>query len=203
MDPHLRAILLAFVAAGVSGAALLLLIAAIARRRARRSAVPIPWIAATALVGVVAAASGYLLMVFLGMTINGESHSREVVEVDGVLRRIERRAMWGRSGLCLEWDERHVLDRDDSGFYADGRKVGALAFEADGVGFRDEDGKRGPWLFLGPDGAPDAIRSGWYDEDQPVRVQQPQLFGLDIAAGPIRPLDRDDLGDLRLAWESR
>ena len=203
MDPHLRAILLALAAAGVSGTLLLLLIAAIGRRRARGVAVPIPWIAATALVGVVAAASAYLLMVFLGMTINGGSRSREVVEVDGVLRRIERRAMWGRSGLCLEWDERRALDLADSGFYADGRKVGALAFEADGVGFRDEDGKRGPWLFLAADGAPDATRSGWYDEDQPVLVQQPRLFGMEIPPGSIRPLDGDELTDLRLAWESR
>lgn len=196
VDPHLRAILLALAAAGVSGAILLLLIAAIVRRRARKVAVPIPWIASSVVVGVVAASSAYLSLVFLGMTVNGGSYARTVEEVDGVLRRIERRNMWGRSGLCLAWDERGELDLAESGFYSDGKKDAELAFEADAVGYLHEGRKCGPWLFLGVDGTPDPARSGWYEEDGPAPWPG-------LPKGSIRPLDKAHLEDLLLAWESR
>ena len=203
MHPHTQAILLALAATGAAGSILLLLLVAVWRRRGQGRAVPLAWHVATAFVGVVAACAAYLSFVFLGMTINGGSCERTVVEIDGAVRRIERRNMWGRSGMCFEWDEQRRLDLVETGYYSGDRKDGTIAFEADGVGFRDEHGKCGPWLFLAADGEPDPVRSGCYGKDKPALVDRPELFGLDVPAGSIRPLDQQDIDDLLLAWSSR
>ena len=203
LNPHLKAILLALAAMGVAGSILLLLLVAAWRRRRQGRAVPRAWYVAGLLAGVVAACGAHLSLAFVGMTVNGGSYQRRVVEKDQVLRLIERRDMWGRSGMCLVWDERGELDLVETGYYADDRKQGTLAFDAGGVGFRDERGKCGPWLFLEQDGSPDRARSGWYSGDQPVAVQHPERFGLDVPAGSTRPLDQNELGDLLLAWDSR
>ena len=157
----------------------------------------------TPLAGAAAGSSGLVLLVLLGMAVNGGSCDRVVRpdEAGGV--RIERQDMWGRRGMCLALTASGSLDLQESGYFVGNEKVAPIVFEPDGVGFRDEHGKRGPWLFLDAEGRPDPERTGWYEHDQPARVERPDLLGLDGPPGSIRPLAQNELEDLLLAWKSR
>ena len=203
MDPHVRAILLSLTATAVGGLALWACAAALLRRRRQARPASTALKVAAACAGLAALGAAYLALVFLGMTVNGGSCERTVVQTDGVLRSIERRDMWGRAGMCLYWNGSAQLDRERSGLFSGGRQVAAISFEPDGVGFRDAQGRCGPWLYLGPDGEPDPARTGWYDAGELALVKRSHALGPAVTLGSALPLRAPELDDLRLAWASR
>jgi hypothetical protein len=114
--------------------------------------------------------------------------------------RVERTEMPGHREMRLEWSERGKLHMTLSAYYVGGTKVATVAVEKDAIGFRGEDGRNGPWLYLQEDGKPDLSRSGWYEEDKPLPRRG--RLGLRIA-GSIQPLDQEYLDDLLHAWETQ
>ena len=200
MHPHVLAILLSLAATAVGGLALWACAAALLRRQRQARPLPTALKVAAACAGLGALGAAYLALVFLGMTVNGGSYERTVVRTDGALRTIERRDMWGRQGICLYWDGSAQLDRERSGFFSGGKRVAAISVEPDGAGFRDTQGRCGPWLYLGPDGEPDPARTGRYEADELILVTPSQALEPGLAEGSVLP---SELDDLRLAWASR